>query len=109
MKLAEKKSNLAVYDAAFVGLVGKHVTISFDKHAFTIQLVEIRIATQKDIYNLPDKRSNGEKMYTPAILQLVFGGDETIDFVLEDIQSCTVIAQGVEIAIGDIKVRICES
>lgn len=111
-KQKAKESKTAQFDVLFSRIVGNTVTVAWSKHVFENMLLqEIRIATQKDLYNVPEKRlaENG-KMVTPRVLQIVFSGGETLNFVINSIKECVITSYGVKIIVGDTEVRfLCTS
>lgn len=64
--------------------VGKEYLVCFGKHSAPAILQEVKLATQKEVLNIPDKRPGEDgKMYTPSMARLVFDTFK-INIVLED-------------------------
>jgi hypothetical protein len=97
MNATDKKQVLLRYEAIFNPFIGKELTVSFSDHTFPVTFEQVRIATQKQVQNLPEK-IDGK---TPQILQLCFAGDNTLDFVLDRIQSAQSTLRGAEIVMCD--------
>lgn len=78
--------------------VGKVVRVQFSKHQDTVRLLDVKLATQKEIKdnggNLPDKRRGEDgKDYTPAICSIVLESS-VLDIVLEDIDDIYLMGNG---------------
>src|SRR5688572_8823930 len=108
MNATDKKAILQKYQAIFNPFIGKEVTITFAQHTFPVTFSEVRLATQKQLANVPDARNNGKK---PQVIQFCFEGDtpfnlndlstfNSLDFVLEDIIAAHSTLKGAEIQIG---------
>jgi hypothetical protein len=97
----DKKQLLSRYESIFAPFIGKEITIAFSDHSFTLVLEQVRIATQKQMQNLPDK-VDGK---TPQVLQMCFAGDNMLNIVTTAIDSCNSTLRGAElVTIDGIKV-----
>lgn len=101
MNAAEKKQLLSKYEAIFTPFIGKELRVSFGPHTFPVTFECVRLATQKQLQNVPEARENGKK---PQVIQFCFEGDNTLDFVLDDITAAHSTIKGAEIVIGELKV-----
>lgn len=104
MNAAEKKQLLSKYEAIFTPFIGKELRVSFGPHTFSVIFECVRLATQKQLQNTPDKRTVDNKERTPQVIQFCFEGDNTLDFVLDDITAAHSTIKGAEIVIGELKV-----
>lgn len=78
--------------------IGKVVRVQFSKHSDVTRLVDVKLATQKEIKdnggNLPDKRRGEDnKDYTPALCSIVLESS-VLDIVLEDIDDIYITGSG---------------
>ena len=111
VKLARLK--VAEYARYFDLMYGKPVTVSFPKITFTETLHEVRYATIGSLHNKPDKIEQGGKMISPAMMQIVFRGNDDAELTLDvkinairDIQRTDFTT--VMLTIGDIEYVFCQ-
>ena len=80
--------------------LNKNILITFGKHSSPAQLLEVKLATQNDMVNKPNKRIKDDKQYTPACVLLTFEGFSLL-IILEDIQNTKLLTNGIDIFIED--------
>ena len=96
------------YAGCFNNLIGKDVCILFGPHNDILTTLEsVKLIKQADVKNLPDKRKDGDKHYTPLLMGVQCDGLLLV-LVLEDIQEVLTTVEGVILYIGDKKIIIKE-
>lgn len=96
------KSKLEEYKPFFDRLMDQDVILSFGRNVVPIHFLRIEYAKVGALHNTPDKRSMGEKNYTPPVMSLVFTEDTTLDVVIQDISDIKYTLRGVCFTVGDI-------
>jgi hypothetical protein len=101
MDLKTAKTKFAEYRLYFAPLMGKPVSITLGKISLPpMILTDVIMGKIGELHNAPDKRQDGDKAYTPPVMQLLFG-DDTIDIVIQDIASAQFTMNGCSLLIGD--------
>lgn len=87
-------------------LIGEQVVIKFGEFSFTAKLVNVRMTKLADFVNVPEKRENEGKFYTPKSVGLFFEGGEMIALVVEDIRHASVGLNGSVFVFDSVKLQI---
>lgn len=100
-------TQLEEWQPLFKTLVNKRINLKFG--TFDLQdvtILEFRLAKQKDLTNLPDKRPKpeGNGMYTPIMLEAVTD-QGILAFIMEDIKVAAIFG-GILITTGDTRVEM---
>ncbi len=101
LSATDKKALLAQYQAIFDPFKGKTLTIAWSNHTFDAVFEDIRVATQAQLQNKPDKREIDGKERTPQVIQVCVEGDNTLDFVSDRIDNVHSTLRGAEIVTTD--------
>lgn len=83
-KRGDAKIQVEQWAKLFEPYLQKDMTLSFaSKFSFTIRIERIELAKTTKMNNAPDKRIDGEKRYTPAVMQIITNAG-ILRFVIED-------------------------
>lgn len=68
----DAKAQIEQWAKLFEPYVNKNMTLSFGKFNFPdVFISKVEIANTTGMVNAPDKRMDGDKAYTPAVMQIV--------------------------------------
>jgi hypothetical protein len=99
------KEVVADWKRKLTPLLGQCVRVSFGDLSLDTVLLDVQKGVQKNMINVPDKRQEGDKSYTPPTVFLSFR-DGSLYFVAEDVRSVVIGMQGVQIKFDSYAVRI---
>ena len=84
------------------------VVVSFGKHSFTTVIHDVVLARLADITNPPEKRLIDNKLATPSVVTFLCDEGNKLHFVLDDIESISILTKGVTIKLPKVDVRIAK-
>lgn len=112
MDAKQAKLQIETYKPFFDRLINQDVILSFGRNVLPMHLIGVEYAKLGELHNAPDKRSNGDKNYTPPIMSIVFRNDDdvndptTMDIAIEDIEQLRYTFKGCAFHVGDVEYKL---
>lgn len=101
----QSKEEIAAIKAKLAAYIGVPIRLSFGL-SFDTVIEDIVLARLADLKNAPEKRSDGNKFYTPPVVMFKCAENNTFSFVLEDIQDILLTLNGAVIRMPTMEVCI---